>query len=523
MSKMMAKQPETILVPLRNWNKNEREKIKTSCADVVNKKLIVSQTTVAYGIVELLLLRAKSHAAAATNNNGQSLEEEIQIDNFAVCVNKGNSNSTRRRPWEDIGGVSMISPDISVSIEEPSYLNFLMLGEDEDEISDGDSINGRCLEVEMTSSPLQGNSTSNSVADKVAGNKRSIGGDSSCLSLLAKLFYELFSDETLCDDARKSDEADSKESEPKLNDHTRKKRMLSRAQVDFNQLNSTGQIPEVMHMQKSGLPASLCLMIEHLFGCDMGDCGQPLGDAYTSLEDVAKDLHLLLLEPDRFLFDKEVDSSATTDSIQLCYKKGKLYGRDKEESLITDAFCRVSRGTSEAILIGGFSGSGKSMLVDSLRSKVGAVGGYVIKHKFDDKSQMSPLQGVISAFNHLCQRIRDRSTTQGLAAITKQLREAFGVDFNLLLRLLPNARILSPLGLPASPVNFADESENMNTQSICFTLIRFLRVVSSPRRPVMVSNTMFVFVVKQDFKHASLHVSLSLSAVPAFLGRLAMG
>lgn len=488
----MAKQPETtILVPLRNWNKNEREKIKTSCcADVVNKKLIVCQTTVACGIVELLLLRAKNHAAATKSNNGQSLEEEIQIDNFAVCVNKGNSNSTRRRPWEDIGGVSMISPDISVSIEEPSYLNFLMLGEDEDEISDGDSINGRCLEVEMTSPP-QGNSTSNSVADKVAGNKRSIGDDNSCLSLLAKLFYELFSDETLCDDARKSDEDDSKQSEPKLND-PRKKRMLSRAQVDFNQVNSTGQIPEVLHMQKSGLPASLCLMIEHLFGCDMGDCGQPLGDAYTSLEDVAKDLHLLLLEPDRFLFDKEVDSSLTTDSIQLSFKKGKLYGRDKEESLITDAFCRVSRGTSEAVLIGGFSGSGKSMLVDSLRSKVGNVGGYVIKHKFDDNSQMSPLQGVISAFNHLCQRIRDRSTTQGLAEITKQLREAFGVDLNLLLRLLPNARMFSIVGSPTFGA-ITSESENMNTQSVCFTLIRFLRVVSSPRRPVMVSNV-FVYV-----------------------------
>jgi hypothetical protein len=492
MSKMMAKQPETILVPLRNWNKNEREKIKTSCcANVVNKKLIVSQTTVAYGIVELLLLRAKNHAAA-TNNNGQSLEEEIQIDNFAVCVNKDNSKSTRRRPWEDIGGVSMISPDISISIEEPSYLNFLMPGEDEDEMSDGDSINGRCLEVEMTSSPLQGNSTSNSVADKVARNKRSIGEDSSCLSLLAKLLYELFSNETLCDDALKSDEADLKESEPKLNDHTRKKRMLSRAQVDFNQLNSTGQIPEVMHMQKSGLPASLCLMIEHLFGCDKGDCGQPLGDACTSLEDVAKDLHLLLLEPDRFLFDKEIDSSLTTDSIQLSFKKGKLYGRDKEESLITDAFCRVSRGTSEAVLIGGFSGSGKSMLVDSLRSKVGNVGGYVIKHKFDNNSQMSPLQGVISAFNHLCQRIRDRSTTQGLAAITKQLREAFGVDFNLLLRLLPNARMFSISGSPTFGA-IASESENMNTQSVCFTLIRFLRVVSSPRRPVVVSNV-FVYV-----------------------------
>ena len=469
-------------VPLRNWVKNEAKKITTTAEP--NKKLICCQTTVAYGIAELLLLRAKNNYAAAKINNGQPLEEEIRIDNFAVCVKKDNPNSIRR-PWDDIGGVSMISPAISISIGEPSYLSCLML--DDDEEWDGETINGRCLEVEMTS-PFQENLSTASVG-KVAGDKRSIE-DSGCLSLLARLLYELFSVEPLGDDILTSDEDDSKQPESKLNHHTRKKRMLSRAQVDFDQPNSTRQVPEVSRLQKSGLPASLCLLIEHLFVSDLG------GDAYTSLEDVAKDLHLLLLEPDRFLFDKEVDSSSTSESIQLCFREGKLYGRDKEESLITDAFVRVSRGTSEAVLIGGFSGSGKSMLVNSLGSKVGAVGGYVIKYKFDNISQMNPLQGVISAFNDLCQRIQRRSTAQGLAMIAKQLREDFGIDFNLLLRLLPNVRMLSPLGLPAPPVNFADENEKMNIQSVCFTLVRFLRVVSSPRRPVVVSN-MVVFAVKQ--------------------------
>ena len=49
--------------------------------------------------------------------------------------------------------------------------------------------------------------------------------------------------------------------------------------------------------------------------------------------------------------------------MQLQIKKGKLYGREKEVSLITDAFCRVSSGKNEAIFIGGYSG----MLVDYFR------------------------------------------------------------------------------------------------------------------------------------------------------------
>ena len=479
---------EIDLVPLRNWIKNEAKNITTTNTEPNKKLIVICQTTVAYGIAELLLLRAKNNHAAAKSNNGQPLEEEIRIDNFAVCVKKDNPNSTRR-PWDDIGGVSMISPAISISIGEPSYLSCLML--DDEEEWDGETINGRCLEVEMTS-PLQENLTTASSVGKVAGDKRNFEEDSDCLSLLAKLLYELFSVEPQGDNTlTTSDEDDSKQPESKLNHHPRKKRMLSRAQADFEQPNSTRQVPEVLRLQKSGLPASLCLLIEHLFGSDLGE-----GDAYTSLEDVAKDLHLLLLEPDRFLFDKEIDSSSTSESIQLCFREGKLYGRDKEESLITDAFVRVSRGTSEAVLIGGFSGSGKSMLVNSLGLKVGAVGGYVITHKFDNISQMNPLQGVVSAFNGLCQRIQRRSTAQGLAMIARQLREDFGIDFNLLLRLLPNVRMLSPVGSPASPVDFADENEKMNIQSVCFTLVRFLRVVSSPRRPVMVSN-MVVFAVKQ--------------------------
>jgi len=230
------------------------------------------------GFAELLILRAKNHASAT--NSGQSLEEEIRIDNFAVCVCNDNAKSALR-PWEDIKGVSMLSPSISISIEEPSYLSFLMIEEEEE--CDGQIINGRCLEVEeLTSPPVPNNSTTTTAAavvaaaaaDKATGNKTSTGDHNHCLSLLAKLLYELFSSETFFDDALRSKEDYLKEPESKLDHHPQpphKKLMLSRAQVDYDQLNSTKQIPNVTHLQKKGLPASLCLMIQNLLGCDLGD------------------------------------------------------------------------------------------------------------------------------------------------------------------------------------------------------------------------------------------------------------
>jgi hypothetical protein len=233
-------------------------------------------------------------------------------------------------------------------------------------------------------------------------------------------------------------------------------------------------------MQNLGIPASICLMTQNLLECDLrGEGGQSNNDAYKSLGVVGEDLHLLLLDPDRFLFDNENQS---TDNSKLLYREEKLYGRDEEETLITDAFCRVSRGKSEAFFIDGFSGSGKSMLVNSLRERVNCVGGYVIKHKFDAMSQEKPLSGVISAVNQICQMIKKVARP----VIAKKLRDEFGVDFSLLMRLLPNVSVLSPEFV--SPViGEQSDGDTMNVRGVCHTLLRFVRVISSPRHPVMVS------------------------------------
>ncbi|KAL7430547.1 hypothetical protein ACHAXM_002326 [Skeletonema potamos] len=119
------------------------------------------------------------------------------------------------------------------------------------------------------------------------------------------------------------------------------------------------------------------------------------------------------------------------------------------------------------------------MLVNSLRDSVNCVGGYVIKHKFDAMSQEKPLSGVISAFNQICHMIKDREKP----VIAKRLLNEFGVELSLLMRLLPNVSVLFPGFI--SPAVDVEAGDTMNTRSVCFTLLRFVRVVSSPRHPIM--------------------------------------
>jgi hypothetical protein len=422
---------------------------------------------------------------------------------------------------------------MSLSIEEPSYLNFLNDDDQSDDHGVSDDHWGRCLEVHLMApssvpSPKNNDITpqltteaddalqpSNnnlaSLAEVAAAVAAEDEGSHRCY-LFARLLFELLLNEPFpnYDPTTSLDSGDASSPDGSLSAPTttepvqkkaRKKLMLIRARGDYDMEELTFQIPCVIRMQKLGIPASICLMMHNLLefalrgNNDGGSVGSGSGealDAYTSFVDVCEDLHLLLLDPTRFLFDTEGVNNSSSD-MRLLYRKNKLYGREKEETLITSAFCRVSRGQSEAFFIGGFSGSGKSMLVNTLRRTVGAVGGYVIKHKFDANSQEGPLSGVISAFNQICQQMKKMHSPRRLNEIATKLGGEFGVDFGLLVRILPNVCVLSPAfaGFAAAGEKGMNASlqihDTINIRSVSFTLLRFVRAVSSPRHPITVS------------------------------------
>jgi hypothetical protein len=226
------------------------------------------------------------------------------------------------------------------------------------------------------------------------------------------------------------------------------------------------------------VPSSLHLVIQNLL-----DCGERSSEnAYDSLNAAIHDFHLLLFDPSRFLFDKK-PTYDDDGKIKLSFRERQMYGRENEVSLITDAFCRVTGGAIESFFIGGFSGSGKSTLVNGLTERVNMVGGYVLAHKFDQMSTEKPMLEVIALFNDLCLLIREKSSQEGLLVIVNDLIRDFGSDLSILARLLPNIKVLSPQLISADD---EQESDNqMNLQSISFTLQRFIRAISTETNPVV--------------------------------------
>ena len=127
------------------------------------------------------------------------------------------------------------------------------------------------------------------------------------------------------------------------------------------------------------------------------------------------------------------------------------------------------------------AGSGKTRLVESLREQINVVGGYYVAKKFDQFELSN--SNVISVFNDLCLRIQEK--VPDLGEIAASLTKTFGADLFLLLRLIPNVRLLLP-DRPFSEDENCNHRDQMNLQSVAFIVSTFVRVVSSKTHPVMV-------------------------------------
>jgi predicted ATPase len=83
--------------------------------------------------------------------------------------------------------------------------------------------------------------------------------------------------------------------------------------------------------------------------------------------------------------------------------------------------------------------------------------------------------------------VKARITPRHLAALVEKLRAEFGADIVLLARIVHSVSVLSPEFVSPVVEEETGGGDKMNTRSVSFTLLRFMRLISSPKRPVMVS------------------------------------
>ena len=158
----------------------------------------------------------------------------------------------------------------------------------------------------------------------------------------------------------------------------------------------------------------------------------------------------------------------------------KLYGRESEVEALMAAFERVSQGTTEMILVTGFSGIGKSVLVQEIHKPIVRQRGYFIRGKFDQFKRNIPFASLVQAFQDLIRQLLTESHDQ-IATWKVKLLDVLGLDAQVLIDVIPEIELIigkQPAVAELSP------TASQNRFNLLFQ--KFIRVFSQAKHPLVI-------------------------------------
>ena len=128
----------------------------------------------------------------------------------------------------------------------------------------------------------------------------------------------------------------------------------------------------------------------------------------------------------------------------------KLYGRAREVATLFASFDRIVKsGTPELVLVSGYSGIGKSSVVNELHKVLVPPRGLFAAGKFDQYKRDIPYSTLAQAFQSLVRPLLGKSDTE-LSGWRAALLEALGPNGRLMVDVVPELKLI--IGDP-EPVN----------------------------------------------------------------------
>lgn len=158
----------------------------------------------------------------------------------------------------------------------------------------------------------------------------------------------------------------------------------------------------------------------------------------------------------------------------------KLYGREREVTALISAFERTSKGTSEMMLVSGYSGIGKTSVVNEVHKPIVAKRGYFIAGKFDQFKRDIPYAALIQAFQELIRQLLTESSEK-IAIWQEKLEEALGLNGRVIIDVIPEVKLI--VGQPPE-VPLLGSTESQNRFNRVFK--RFLSVFTKAEHPLVI-------------------------------------
>lgn len=202
-------------------------------------------------------------------------------------------------------------------------------------------------------------------------------------------------------------------------------------------------------------------------------------ERYQSAWGLKADLEecLFQLQTNGTIADFPLGSKDISDKFQI---PQKLYGRESEVKTLLTAFDQVSQGTTEMMLVAGYSGIGKSVLVAEVHKPITQKRGYFISGKFDQFQRNIPYLAVVSAFQGLMRQLLTESEAQ-LNLWREKLLAAFGSNGQVIIEVIPEVELI--IGKqPSVPELSPAESQNRFNR----VFQNFIRAFCAKEHPLVI-------------------------------------
>ncbi len=227
--------------------------------------------------------------------------------------------------------------------------------------------------------------------------------------------------------------------------------------------------PRAVHELAPGVPHQISEVIGKLMA-------KAAEDRYQSAAGLQADLEECLTELRRTGQVTRFPLGRSDASDELSIPQ-KLYGRDAEVAKLLEVFEGARRGGSGLLLISGYSGIGKSALVNEIQKQV-VRGGAFIAGKFDQLSRSTPFAALAAACRTLVRSVLGESP-EVMEDWARRLREALGRNGKLIADMVPELELV--IG-PQLPIQTLGPAESQARFELVFR--QFLQVFARPEHPL---------------------------------------
>jgi len=171
----------------------------------------------------------------------------------------------------------------------------------------------------------------------------------------------------------------------------------------------------------------------------------------------------------------------------------KLYGREREIDTLLAAFARVAspaeervpvgknvnRSTVEMMLVSGYSGIGKSALVQEIYKPITQQRGYFIAGKFDQLQSNIPYLAIVQAFKSLVRQLLSESAAR-LAQWRSKILAAVGTNGQMIIDVIPEVEMIIGAQAVGQPLELTEQ----HRFNVVFK--NFVRVFCQAEHPLVI-------------------------------------